>query len=243
MVGLVVLSLLPLLLTGPAAAVIYITLLKWGRRRMVWIFWPFLIATTILLGILIGHTFSDFFPGPGCFTTLFTPAAAILTLLVFRLQVKRFDQAIGHDSHRRRWFQSAMLLLPALQLSAPVIGLGYARSCDLLNRQAAQPILVALDRYHQEHDRYPSLPGRHQSDLGFLVPQYLDVLPPRACRAPFDRLDSYPVDDDWSLYFCTTSPGQETLLLVPVVGTDSQQIYNPETKRWSRGNSFDGLCP
>jgi hypothetical protein len=243
MMGLAVLSVAPLLLTGPAAAAIYIALLKRGYRRALWIFWALLACATILLGALIAHTFSDFFPGRGCFTTLLTPAAALLTVLVFRLQTKRFNEAVGEDAGRRRRFQSAILILAALQLSAPVIGFVYARSCDLLNRQAAQPILVALERYHQEYDRYPMLPDRHRSDLRFLVPQYLDVLPPRACRAPFGRPDSYPVDDDWSLYFCTNSPGQETLLLVPVVGTDSQQIYNPETKRWSRGNSLDGFCP
>jgi hypothetical protein len=171
------------------------------------------------------------------------PAVVLLTLLVFRFQAKRFDQAVGDDPNRRRWFQCGMLLLPALQLCAPLIGFGYARSCDLLNRRAAQPIIAALERYHQDHDRYPMLAGRHQSDLGFLVPQYLDAIPSRACKAPLERTGRRFSDDDWSLYFCTNSPGQETLLLVPVIGTDSQQIYNPETKWWSRGNAFDGYCP
>ena len=167
----------------------------------------------------------------------------ILTLLVFRTQARRFYQSVGDDPVRRRWFRAGMLLLPALQLSAPLIGFGYARSCDVLNRRAAQPIIAALESYHQDHGRYPMLAGRHQSDLGFLVPQYLDAIPSRACKAPFRWVDSNSVDEDWSLYFCTNNPGQETLLLVPVIGTDSKQIYNPETKWWSRGNSFDGYCP
>jgi hypothetical protein len=230
-------------LTGPAAAFLYIALLKRGHRCLRWIFWALLIVVIILLGILIAHTFGDFFPGPGCLTTLLTPAAVLFTLLVFRFQTKRFYQAVGEDPDRRRWFQLGMLLLPALQLGAPVLGFGYARSCDLLNRRAAQPIIAALERYHLEHGRYPMLPGRHRSDLGFLVPRYLDAIPFRACKASFEWPDSYSVDDDWSLYFCTNSPGQETLLLVPVIGTDSQQIYDPKTGWWSRGNAFDGYCP
>jgi hypothetical protein len=240
---LAVLSLVPLLLTGPTAAFLYIALLKRGYRRMLWIFWALLVVFTILLGVLIAHTFGDFFPGPGCFATLLTPAAVLLTLLVFLFQAKRFYPAVGDDLNPRRWFQYGMLLLPALQLSAPLIGFGYARSCDVLNRRAAQPIIAALESYYQDRGRYPMLPGRHQSDLGFLVPQYLDAIPSRACQAPFKWADSDSVGDDWSLYFCTNSPGKETLLLVPVIGTDSQQIYNPETKWWSRGNAFDGYCP
>jgi hypothetical protein len=166
-----------------------------------------------------------------------------VTVLIFRFQAKHFDQAVSADLNRRRRFQAAMLLLPALQLSAPVIGLCYARSCDLFNRRAAQPIVAALESYHQEQGRYPFLPGRHRSDLQFLVPRYLDAIPTRACKSPFGRPNSYPVDDDWSLYFCTNSPGQETILLIPVVGTDSQQVYNPETKTWSRANALDGFCP
>ena len=79
---LVALSLVPLLLTGPAAAFLYIALLKRGHRYLWWIYWVSLIIVTILLGILIAHTFGDFFPGPGCFTVLLTPAAVLLTLVV-----------------------------------------------------------------------------------------------------------------------------------------------------------------
>ena len=243
MLILVALALGPLFLTGPAAALLYIALLRRGHRRAMWVFWALLVVSTAWVGVLIAHTFSDFFPGPGCFATLLTPATAILSLIVFRFQAKRFYQVVGDDLVRRRRFQLAMLLFAALQLSAPPIGLCYSRSCDLINRRASRPIVAALERYHEEHGRYPTFSDRHQSDLGFLVPEYLDAIPPLACRVPqiWSVLDSE--DDDWRLYNCPNSPGQPTLLLAPIVGTDSQQIYNPETRRWSRGSSFDGYCP
>jgi hypothetical protein len=237
------LSVVPLFLTGPAAAAIDIALLKRGVRRGLWIFWVLLVGATVLLGVTVAHTFGDFFPGLGCITTLLTPASAVVTLLVFRLSSKHFESENDAKSDQRRRFQAAMLLIPALQLSVPLIGWGYAQGCALGNRRAARPIVQALDQYHRDHGHYPSLPGRHHSDLQILDPEYLEAIPSRPCRNPFARLYSYPLDDDWSLYFCANNPGQETLLLVPLIGTDSKQIYNPETRWWRRGNSLDGYCP
>jgi hypothetical protein len=241
--AIIALSVVPLLLTGPAAAWLYIALLKRGGLAWRWLFWPLLGIAAAAGGALIAHTFGGLFPGAGCFATLFSPASAVLTLLVFRLGSKRFTAAVGEDAIRQRSFQSAMLILAMLQLSTPLIGLVYARSCDLLNRRAARPIIAALERYREEYGRYPMPPGRHRSDLTILIPRYLDAVPRRVCRAPWGGFDAYAGDDDWSLYFCTNSPGQETLLLVPVIGTDTRQIYNAETGLWSRGNSLDGFCP
>jgi hypothetical protein len=128
------------------------------------------------------------------------------------------------------------MLIPLLQLSTPVIGFCYARQCDALSRRAAQPIVTALESYRDEN-------GQYQSDLSVLVPRYLSAIPRRACALPLGRPDLNPVDDGWSLYFCGNGPEQETLLLVPMIGMDAQQVYNPKTGRWSRGTSLDGYCP
>jgi hypothetical protein len=196
-----------------------------------------------LLGFSIAHTFGNLFPGLGCFATLWTPAAVILTVLIFLRQVKRLDRATETKTSPQRWPTAALLALVSLQLSAPLIALGYARSCALLNRRAARPIVAALESYRQEHGRYPFPANRHRSDLSVLVPKHLETIPPLACQNPFARRDRDSAGDNWSLYYCTNSPGQETLLLVPLIGTDSLQIYNPETKWWTRGNAFDGFCP
>lgn len=243
MILLALLALLPLLLTGPAAAALAVALLARGRRRALWAFWILLASATFLLGIVIAHTFADFFPGLGCFATLWTPAAVILTVLVFRRQARRTDSAADSNVLARRPYYIALLSLIVLQLSAPLIGLGYAQSCALLNRRAARPIVAALESYRRQHGRYPFPENRHRSDLSILVPEHLDAVPPLACRNPFARQDQDLADRDWSLYHCTNSPGQETLLLAPLIGTDSVQIYNPAARWWTRGNALDGYCP
>jgi len=243
MIVLAVLALIPLLLTGPAAAALYVALHRRGQRRALWVFWTLLACATILLGLAIAHTFGDFFPGLGCFATILTPASVILTALVFRRQTRRLDQATGQDTSRQRWSYMALLALIALQLSAPLIAFGYAQSCALLNRRAAQPIVAALESYRREHNGYPFPPNRHRSDLSILVPEHLETVPPLACKNPFARPDEDSGDDNWTLYFCTNSPGKDTLLLVPLIGTDSLQVYNPATRWWTRGNAFDGFCP
>ena len=64
MVALALLALIPLILTGPAAAALSIALIKRGRRRALWVVWGLLACATVLLGITIAHTFGDFFPEP-----------------------------------------------------------------------------------------------------------------------------------------------------------------------------------
>jgi hypothetical protein len=240
--GLIIFPLIPLFLTGPVAASIFIVLLKRDNRRIQPFFWLALIAATIALGIFTAYTFSNFFPGPGCFITLFTLPAAIVTLLTFRLQAKRFYRAIGDEQRRRRRFQAATLVIPLLQLSVPAIGLGYFGQCIMLSEQAARPIIAALETYKNETGHYPVLSSPYESDLQFLVPRYLSAIPARPCALPFEVPALFIEHDDWSLYFCNNSPGQDTLLLVPTIGTDAKQIYNPKTGRWSLGDSFDGYC-
>jgi hypothetical protein len=242
MIVLALFSLIPLLLTGPAAAALYVALLKQNRRRALWAFWALLACATILLGFTIAYTFGDLFPGPGCFATLWTPATVILTALVYRRRTRRLDRS-AEPSSPGRWRQVALLAIIALQLSAPLIAFLYAQSCALLNRRAARPIIAALESYRQENGRYPFPENRHRSDLSMLVPEHLETLPPLACQNPFERRDASPTDAGWRLYFCQNSPGQETLLLVPLIGTDSLQIYNPATRWWTRGNALDGFCP
>jgi hypothetical protein len=243
MVILALLSLVLLLLTGQVAAALYVALFKRSTRRALWVSWALLSCVTILLGVAIAHTFSNFFPGPGCFATILTPVSVILTALVFIRLFKDPDQTSDPGTSGRRRPYTALLALIVLQLSAPVIALGHAQSCALLNRRAARPIAAALESYRLEHGRYPFPPNQHRSDLSVLVPEHLETVPPLACQRPFGRWNVFRTDADWSLYYCQNSPGQETLLLVPLIGTDSQQIYNPQTMWWTRGNALDGFCP
>ena len=243
MVVLALLALLPLLLTGPAAAALVVALINRGRRRALWAFWILLACATLLLGFTIAYTFGDFFPGLGCFATLWTPAAIVLTVLVFHRQVRRLNDTADAHATRSRGCYAPLLALIILQLAAPLLALGYAQSCALINRRAARPIIAALESYRRAHGHYPRPDSRSQQDLGVLVPEHLKAIPPLACKTPLSRKDRASTSDDWHLYSCTNSPGQETLLLVPLIGTDSVQIYDPETEQWTRGNAFDGFCP
>jgi len=236
-----------LFITGPIAARVFIVLLEKSHWRGLAILWLGLGLTAVLLGLFITYTFGNFFPGPGCFTSLLTPLFAIVTFLTFRFRAKRIYEALSGDWARRRWFMAGTLLIPFLQLSAPVISYGYGQTCDALNRQAAESLIVALEKHKTETGSYSSpsdLDSPYQADLEFLVPRYVPSIPPHACAvAFFNRPDPYyPVDDSWNLYHCNNSPGHEVLLMVPIIGSDSQQIYNLSTGQWSRGNALDGYC-
>ncbi len=237
-------ALLILLVTGPFAASMFIKLIKRNNPRWLWIFSLGLGLISILEGLFIAHTFSDFFPGIGCFVTILTPIVATGTFLGFRFRAKRVQESFVTHSPQRQWFQIGTFLIPLLQLFAPVVGFGYARTCDALNQQAAAPVIAALRDYRAETGSYPVLDSPYQSSLTMLVPRYLSSLPPRACVVPlFNTPDPYyPVADDWSLYYCSNTPSHETLLMVPILGSDSQQIYNLTTEHWLTGNAFDGYC-
>ncbi|NOY97725.1 MAG: hypothetical protein GXP40_00770 [Chloroflexi bacterium] len=220
------------LFAGPLAAGLYVYLTKAGNRAALTAFWGILGLATVATGILITYTFGDFFPGPGCILTVLAPLAAIITALAFRSFSKRVD-----DPSLRKRITLATIIVPLLFLGAPVIGFGYARTCDALNRRAARPVIAALGAYRQDHGGYPEMVA--QTDLTFLVPDYLDAIPPVACALPTSRRSHF-LSDDWSLYPCRG--GEEPLLMVPILGSDSQQTYNLDTGQWSVGGAFDGYC-
>ena len=236
-----------LVMTGPAAGRLYIALLEKNNPRGLAALAAGLVLAALVVGVFITYTFSDFFPGIGCFISLLSPIAAIITFLYFRLRAKRVYERIADWGPGRRWFAAGSLLIPLLQLSAPLVGYAYGQTCDALNRQAAAPLIAALKAYKDDTGSY--LPvggsqGSYQGTLDFLVPAYLDLIPQRACMAAtFDRPDPiYPEDDDWNLYACGNTPGDPVLLMVPILGSDSQQIYNLDRGLWSRGNAMDGYC-
>ncbi len=236
-----------LALTGPLAAWLFIRLLQSGSRRGLALLIAGLALAAVLLGAFITYTFSNFFPDIGCFITLLTPIAAIITLLSFRLRSKKVYALLGDDRTRRRWFIAGSLLLPLLQLAAPAVGYAYGQGCDALNRRSAAPIIAALQAYQAETGAYLP-PGEQESvvpgSLDYLIPTYLAALPPRSCFAStFDPPDPILLaESDWNIYACNNTPGDPVLLMVPILGSYSQQIYNLNTNRWSRGNSMDGYC-
>lgn len=229
-----------LALTGPVAALIFIALLQRGRRHELARFWLGLAVATVLLGLFITYTFGNFFPGPGCFISIFTPLAVPMTFSFLRFRARQIKPILNSEV-ALRWLKAGTLLIPLFQVAAPVISFGYGQTCDALNRQTAGPLIAALETYKSETGNYlPADRRSYQEDLSYLIPDYLAAVPSRACTVSF--FNTPAARPDWRLYFCNRSPDQEVLLLVPIIGSDSEQVYNLSTGRWSRGNAFDGYC-
>lgn len=234
-----------LILTGPVAAAATMTLLAGYSRRAVFIFWLALAAAAALVGLFIAYTFADFFPGPGCFLSLFTPIGALAAFLFFRFRAKRFNETAGEDRTAKRLFLLGSLLVPFLQLTAPLVSVGFSRLCDSLNRDRARPIIAALEEYKRGAGSYPSAGGYIESDLKqALTPAYLAEWPGVACELPPPASNWVLFRDNrFTLYYCARSPNQDTFLLVPLMGSDTKQTYHLASGQWSVGSTFDGFCP
>ncbi len=229
--------LLILSLTGPVTAIVFVRLIKRNNLRWLVVYSLGLVVITAAEGVFIAHTFGGFFPDVGCFTALLAPVAAVFTFLVFRRQARQAGKSVATSGLQDRWLLIGVVLIPVLQLSAPAISFAYARTCDSLNREAAPPIISALQAYQTNTGDYPS-------NLKALMPGYLASIPGSACAMPlFNRITmGQSVTAVWSLYYCTNSANHETYLTIPILGSDSLQIYNLKTERWSVGGSFDGFC-
>jgi hypothetical protein len=244
MIELLLPPLLILLVTGPGAAALYIVLLKKKDQRGLALLLAGLAAAAVGLGVWMTYSFGNFFPGAGFFTCLFTPVMALVTLLVFRFEAKGVYRAIGDETVWRRWYLAGSLVLPLLQLAAPLAGFFYEQSCDGLSRRTAVPLIAALEAYKADHGSYFPAEGESSASYGgleHLVPGYLASLPRPGCQAPA-LVGGENKEADWSLFVCSSSAGKEVLLLVPMIGTDTKQVYNLGTGNWGRGSAFEGYC-
>ena len=62
------------------------------------------------------HTLGDFRAVYSILACVMTPIFAVGTALGVRLSSRRFYQAVGDDSSRRRWFAIGTVVIPLLQL-------------------------------------------------------------------------------------------------------------------------------
>lgn len=113
--------LLPLV-PGPLAGVLFVSLLRRRASRAAFVaFWAgvALANLAVLAWIAIaGRDLSNFGGSTAC---LFTPAAALLTVLFMQIAWRRSGFTAGTTSVPRRAFLLALLLLPALQLLLPAL--------------------------------------------------------------------------------------------------------------------------
>jgi hypothetical protein len=224
--------LLLLLLTGPVAIDVYL-LISRRFRPLFWVLWGMLLLFT---GIFAAYYFSDFFPGPGCLLSAVSfPMVAVTYFWArYRWRKRTKDQVASQRMPR------GLLVISLMQISILVIAIGFTANCNARNRRAAQPVITALEAYRADHGDYPAT-----RTLDELIPQYLAAPPKTACALPAAlRWDEwYTLEGEytltWILYDCDKNGIR---LLVPMMGSQSRQIYNPATRQWIAGDGFDGYC-
>jgi len=213
------------------------TLIARDQYKALIALWVSLGIIAIPYGIYIAYSFADFFPGPGCLIAVLLPITALISIIVIR---RRSKGGVTEVPLRKRLAFAALAVIPITQCGAPVIGSGYARLCEAQNRETAKVIIEAVETYKKDSGEYPT-PTHFQSDLNFLAPRYLKSIPARPCALPATP-SSYPnLNLDRSLYYCGNS-NKHLLLLVPIIGSDTQQTYDFNTGRWSMANALDGYC-
>jgi len=213
-----------ILFIGPVLAVGY---LKWSHsepQKANQIIWPLTFLTVIGVGILSAYSFGDFFPGLGCFISLAAPIGAVLTAGFVRWWLRK--QAADIPKIPRIL---ANWLIPFLLVCIPIIAFSYQRGCEAVNRRQAQPLIRALESAEIPSDLVA------QTQLDFLVPNYLAEIPTPICRQTNESEYTF---ETWSLYPCENG----VLLMVPMLGSDSVQTYDLSTGKWSVGSAFDGYC-
>ena len=219
-----------LLLTGPLAVEVYLRISR-ALRPLFWVLWGILLLAA---GIFSAYHFTSFFPGPGCFLSAASIPMVALTYLWAR---RRWGQRVGDDPDRQH-LPRALLVISLMQVSILFVMMGFTGLCNAANRRAAQPVIAALDAYRADRGAYPSA-------LDDLIPAYLPAPPQTACALPAAlRWEAwYTLEGEyapnWRLYDCGDG---EIRLLVPYLGSQTRQVYNPATGEWGLGDAFDGYC-
>ncbi len=123
-----------------------------------------------------------------------------------------------------------IFLIPII-LITPFFDLIILRSaCFNLNQRAAQPIIIAMENYHQDLGVYPD-------DMSGLLPNYLSEIPAGKCtpipNAHFD-IPTFEIEQ--------CSHEDVTILTIPIGSGEWIQRYNPETGKWATISFLDGAC-
>jgi hypothetical protein len=104
------------ILAGPTAGLVFVRLLKRGKGWHQIPFWGLLVVLNLLVAYWMVVTSNEWIPVAGMAACLFTPVAAILTLLAMGFAWRRLQAAGGTDPARKSWFTVGLVLIPALQM-------------------------------------------------------------------------------------------------------------------------------
>lgn len=112
----VALALLPPLITGPAAAVIYVVALKKKRPHTLRLFWTLLLVLDVAATVVMTLTLGDFI-GPGALACVQMPLTAFVAALILIVSRRRLLGAELQGSDLRRWYLLGVVFIPVLQLA------------------------------------------------------------------------------------------------------------------------------
>ena len=108
------LALLPPLITGPVAAVVYVIALK-KKSQMLLLFWACLLALDAAATFVMTLTLGDFI-GPGTLACVQMPLMALVAALILMFSRRRLLASELQDESLRRWYLAGVVLIPLLQL-------------------------------------------------------------------------------------------------------------------------------
>ncbi len=110
------LALLPPLITGPAAAVIYVIALRKKRLPVLLSFWACLLALDAAATLVMTLTAGGFV-GPGTLACVQMPLTAFVAAVILIVSRRRTLAAELRDGALRRWYLLGVVLIPVLQLA------------------------------------------------------------------------------------------------------------------------------
>jgi hypothetical protein len=111
------LGFIPPLAAGPLAGLVFIDILKRGKRWYLMVpFWVLLVLVNLLVMFWVVSSSGAWFPISSTSACLFTPVASIITVLIMRFAWRKLEATGGMDVARKRWFTTGLVLIPALQV-------------------------------------------------------------------------------------------------------------------------------
>ena len=163
--------------------------------------------------------------GPGLVLFCLSPISIALSLIIWILLRRPFDQAV-QDTVRRRLYVLGGLALVAFQL-APVAGnYGIGGYCDGQGTRVGNQIVAAMQKYKQDHGRYPE-------QLAALAPDYLPSIPTFRCLPSVGPVTELGIEQ--------CRDGKALLTFQSYDGANVVR-YNFETGNWSGVSFLDGAC-
>lgn len=196
--------------------------------------WLWVIVNLVLLFLLASGLAYYIFFSTGTFfvaalTCLPLPLSLIAVLYLLYWRRKNIAEFQG-DRSLKRMYWMAILLIPLIMVTPFFDMIIFRSTCFSLNQRAAEPILEAMETYHQELGVYPE-------DISALAPKYLNEIPAGRCQ-PLPG--SSITEPSFTITKCIHE--DITILTIPIGSGEWIQRYIPESGKWATLSFLDGAC-